>query len=1842
VELLLELGAGRDRGELQGERHHLLARKLEILSLHDPGSSDARAAAVARWRGRLGTGPLVPAAARSRGADPDADALETTSPQASDPLGWSALLLLQMRRDLAARSGDLGRLAEIYGQLSQASGVPPMARVYRLRAAQLLAARGDAPDVVEALLARNFEENPADPHSARALEEHRLRSGRLGELCRQYEEHAAAYPELRGLLLRKAAMVAEAHRRDRSLASSLRREGLAHLPDPSGQGDLQRHYRALGSDPRLVDAYAREADTTDDPGLAALLWSEVAVLHLKRDQLGAAETAARDALRAQPGDPLALTVLALVYRVEGRSGDLCAVLEQQWGELRSVENRVAALRELALLSAEPRRAYELLLAARELQPEDPVLLSELLAASELLGQLEDAVRWGGELRRALGPDHAAAAQALLRVGQLRSKGLGDLVGAAEALEEALVLDPHLIEAARELVRVRRSAADPAALLVALDTLLPLEPDPGARGLLLLEAGRTLEALGRSEEAGGRYAEAAQLEAVRDEALAELERVCRQAGRLEELARVMAELPESVAVLERLARVLEQSGDRDSLCDVLARLQELSTSPLERADRGYELGRLLEQLGRTGEATGQYEQVLVEVPGHQPALRALQRIFRADQRGDALVRVLEQELQVAGEPSRRAEILLELSRVLEEQGRPDASAAFLEEAVSLQPDNLEALWALQRLYEAGHPLALARVLRLRAGVSTERSEKAALSLRAALLLLEQEADEETAGELLREAFHTDPGNREAFTSYESFLYQRGRHNELMGLYDRALRYVEEEGGRAYRPLDLYSRKGQLLLNHLGQPGEAAASYLKALEHDPKSEAAMKMLEAIFLQQQDWLGLVRAYEHRANLVPHNELFRLESLRQAARLAVSRLPALPEEGERLWEEVYRLDPIDEEALDNLERIYEKGDKEAKLVDLLEHRAALLPSEEARLALHFRVAELAEQKLEDPDRAAAAYENVRRFQEHNEQALKALARIYEATGRWSRCLAMRRDLGIIEADPDERSLLYFKCGSILESRFGDDDEAIKCYELAIKEAPGCLPALHGLRDLHLRREDWNRALDTLELEYRVWDEERERAGILARMGEIRLQHLRDLRKAAEHFQDALAVDPDCYPAAQALFDIAFERGDSARALSLSESLAQRMAREGDPETRSKFYCRRGQLLAGTGRLQAAAESLVVALELRPKNLEALDWLIALCRRSPESYDFATIFRELEQVYRREGDQAAVGHVLVAGGARAEIAGDAETALERYHEAVEAAPADLAPARSLADLRVPLRRPEAGAAELRRLVDRVREPGLKRKALFRLAELYSLACGSPERAAATYAELLALDPADHEAADRLAGEQVLLGRPEEAYRTVSALLDRVTSEAGARPRELAGYTQHLGVILLRLGDPDGAVEQFRRALQLDETNAEAAMALARQLVLGGDRDGAERLLRGTLALLGEPPGLAGLELRRSLAGLYLGGGRVEEAVACYEAAVREGDRLDDRLALAEIYARQPQGIPRAMAELQRIVDGNSLDLQVLHLLAELCEDGGAPDRAMQVLKVLEMLGGATEEDRRKLQALRRGHPFRLTGGLEPPLRRMLEPPAGDRHVQDLWRAIAEPLDALFPPELPGQKITPAAQTGEELLCQLADRCGDLVGIRPLVLVADDVPGGVLASSEDGGAVVLDRVLLARTPPELAFVLARSLRYLHSGHALVSRLAFDDRLLLCELLGGLLSSSEEGSVDLVHEFRRGVSRKALRQIDEVAASYAQHLSEGGEPEIPARWLAGVDLSANKYGLLASDEIGAALRMVARLGGQELAIGPAGEVAVQLVTDGPALVRFYLSPDYVSLRRALLH
>ena len=152
--------------------------------------------------------------------------------------------------------------------------------------------------------------------------------------------------------------------------------------------------------------------------------------------------------------------------------------------------------------------------------------------------------------------------------------------------------------------------------------------------------------------------------------------------------------------------------------------------------------------------------------------------------------------------------------------------------------------------------------------------------------------------------------------------------------------------------------------------------------------------------------------------------------------------------------------------------------------------------------------------------------------------------------------------------------------------------------------------------------------------------------------EQLGDPERAMHYYESALAVDPDCLPANQALFEHYFDarRVGHARCRSRS-ALAQKAMRDGDPTTRREFYRKRG-VVARHDRRPARAPPRASSSRSRSSRptSTALDDARRRSRATqPDAYDFDATYRELEKLYKqaRRRRPAARARPRRAGGDR-------------------------------------------------------------------------------------------------------------------------------------------------------------------------------------------------------------------------------------------------------------------------------------------------------------------------------------------------------------------------------------------------------------------------------------------------------------------------------------------------------------------------------------------------------------------------------------------------------------------
>src|SRR5262249_2142705 len=152
--------------------------------------------------------------------------------------------------------------------------------------------------------------------------------------------------------------------------------------------------------------------------------------------------------------------------------------------------------------------------------------------------------------------------------------------------------------------------------------------------------------------------------------------------------------------------------------------------------------------------------------------------------------------------------------------------------------------------------------------------------------------------------------------------------------------------------------------------------------------------------------------------------------------------------------IDASDNEALEALERYYEKIKEWNKLASVLTMRLTTAHAGDAAVALLMRIASICEEGLRDEARAIEHYRRVLEIAPASKEALAPSAPFYDSPKKGPEFADFPRRLTRIPPDRNVKALLYFKCGSVMESKFGKEEDAIRYYDAAIKTSPSCLPA--------------------------------------------------------------------------------------------------------------------------------------------------------------------------------------------------------------------------------------------------------------------------------------------------------------------------------------------------------------------------------------------------------------------------------------------------------------------------------------------------------------------------------------------------------------------------------------------------------------------------------------------------------------------------------------------------------------------------------------------------------------------------------------------------------------------
>lgn len=1185
-------------------------------------------------------------------------------------------------------------------------------------------------------------------------------------------------------------------------------------------------------------------------------------LEVRLGDMDSALDAADELLNVLPGDEEALAVRERIFRRREDWDSLLDVLEAQRGAARDSKQSAEILAEICRIHAEKRgdahAAIERYNELRGLRPNDRDVLSALrgLYAHEDVEDYESYATISTALLEGSTPDERRS---------LRLDLAQTYVSALDRPQDAIAQYAAMIEErptdrdAREGLEAIVSNEDVAAQVA--QVLAPVyERSNDWRGvveMLEIQAAAT-------DDVAAQVALLSRVGELQTETLRDFD------AAFSAWSRVLTLDP----TLERAREQAEAAAARRENWGEVVDLYEgiFADSPQGSDDEraravvwGERLADLYDgRMGSLDDAIDAHQRVLQINNRHWPSRRALASdLFPRAERFGELADLLQENIALQDDAGDRRLTRASLADVYATRlDDADSAVNVWNDVLRDDASDSEALENLDALYEAlGDASAQSDILSRRVALQSPGSSlQLSLKLRQARLADEQLGDLEQAMSLLREVVEISPRNPEAREYLESLLANEDaslRASEILEpLYaedgdDAALTRVlhsrlqwEQEPATRRQ---LFGRIARLQSEALGDHGGAFATLVDAQREFADDQELLASLYKEAEITESWAALAGLLDELADEVSDPAL----AVDYRTRVALLRRDYLGdvEAAAESWRQVLDADPASQEALDALDTIYADAGAWRELVEIVQRKAELAEGD-ASLALHFRAADLLENRLGEIDEAIETLRGITNRQPDNGRALNELERLYMGTERWDELVETFEAKIAAASDARTRRDLQMQRGMVLEQGLGEDERAADAYRAALELVPGDREALDALDANLARTENWAGLLEVLGQKLDVAGDD-ERLDLIWRKAVLREGELSDVQGALEDYASILRSDRTHAGAVEAL-EAMIERGDVVvDAANLLDGIYRGVESWTDVarlnsvrlEHAYEAPARRALLLENAGLFEKsigddalAFASLRQAFEEAPESSD-LDRLEGLATRLENWEELAEVFEQSRDEAQDADVRRNVGVRLAK--VRENRLGDVDGAIEAFVRVQEDRPDDALALESLDRLYQQTGNWETLVDVLRQRIELAGDDAARNRLRLRQANVLQEFMEDGPEAIRVYREVLAADADDNDAIAALEGMcasgvevEEIAGILEPIYRSREAwgelvALGEVRATYAELPDERYGFFAEMaGLQAGPLADPNAAIHSWSRALVERPSDEPARLAM--------------------------------------------------------------------------------------------------------------------------------------------------------------------------------------------------------------------------------------------------------------------------------------------------------------------------------------------------------------------------------------------------------------------------------
>jgi hypothetical protein len=491
-------------------------------------------------------------------------------------------------------------------------------------------------------------------------------------------------------------------------------------------------------------------------------------------------------------------------------------------------------------------------------------------------------------------------------------------------------------------------------------------------------------------------------------------------------------PESDDARSSLKRLLERAGRWDDLTRVLEQEAELIADVEARITAEKAIARLHEQKRKDPVGAGEaWTRIASLVPEDESALDTAIELFEKGGRQDRAAQAISDALPGVSDDATRARLLDKLGELRLAAGESQAAGdAFAESAAVTK--NASVWQKAERAFAAAEAWdQAATAADERAQLADRPADKASLYALESTYL-SRAGDEAGAVERLEQATELNPVDDELAQDLEERYEEAERLEDLVTFL---LRRAEALPGGAVRS-GLRRRAADMQRDRMGD-GDAARQTLLALLEDGEDLDALGWL-ADDAEQRGDAAVAAEFLGRLSKAATEPAQKVSVLMREAALyagALSDPEGAIERYERILDD---LDPTNDEALEKIAELYQGTDKHGDAASALERRLKVAVTDEVKLEVANKLADLYEGPLDDAKAAVRVLDVVRGLDPEDFGAIQRLAELCERIEDWPRVAEHLLQLMEVEGDEEEVSRMTRRRAEILHRKVGKGDEAL------------------------------------------------------------------------------------------------------------------------------------------------------------------------------------------------------------------------------------------------------------------------------------------------------------------------------------------------------------------------------------------------------------------------------------------------------------------------------------------------------------------------------------------------------------------------------------------------------------------------------------------------------------------------------------------------------------------------------------------------------------------------------------------------------------------------------------